>query len=57
MSEKVKAKESIMDTARCSQCREPLGAEVFLGPVCGKCCRANHRRMTGRGKARKGGRG
>jgi len=59
MGEKVKAEKSLVDTAKCEQCGEPLGAEVFLGPVCGKCCRANHRKATGRGrrKARKGGRG
>ena len=55
----MKAEKSLVDTAKCEQCGEPLGAEVFLGPVCGKCCRANHRKVTGRGrrKARKGGRG
>lgn len=33
---------------RCEQCGKPMGAERFLGPVCGACCRANHRRVVGR---------
>jgi hypothetical protein len=31
----------------CSQCRRSMGSEWILGPVCGKCCRANHARVTG----------
>jgi predicted sulfurtransferase len=33
----------------CDQCGKPMGFEIFLGPVCGKCCRENHRRVTRRG--------
>lgn len=33
---------------RCSQCGKVLGPEYFLGPVCGACCRANHKRVVGR---------
>jgi len=32
----------------CEQCGKHLGYEYFLGPVCGKCCKANHKRVTGR---------
>jgi len=33
----------------CSQCGEGMNpAEVMLGPVCGRCCRKNQRRVTGR---------
>jgi len=34
-------------SASCSQCRRNMGSEWILGPVCGKCCRANHARVTG----------
>jgi len=37
----------LMDT-KCKQCGKRLGAEVFLGPVCGKCCRENHKRVAGK---------
>jgi hypothetical protein len=29
----------------CQQCRRDMGNEYFLGPVCGKCCKANHRKV------------
>jgi len=32
----------------CEQCHREMGYEFILGPVCGKCCRANHRKVTGR---------
>jgi len=32
----------------CLQCGRDLGPERFLGAVCGRCCRANHKRVTGR---------
>lgn len=32
----------------CQQCGKELGGEWLLGPVCGKCCRANHKRVAGR---------
>lgn len=41
----------------CTQCGREMGAEWFLGPVCGKCCRANHRAVTGAKPARKGKKG
>jgi hypothetical protein len=31
----------------CDQCKKDMGNEWILGPVCGKCCRANHKRVTG----------
>ena len=33
---------------KCDQCGEDLGNEWLLGPVCGKCCRKNHKRVAGR---------
>ena len=33
----------------CTQCGKDMNpAEWILGPVCGRCCRANHRAATGR---------
>lgn len=33
----------------CSQCGDGMNpAEAMLGPVCGKCCRKNHRAVTRR---------
>ncbi len=32
----------------CTQCGENMGYEWLLGPVCGKCCRANHRKVAGK---------
>lgn len=32
----------------CDQCGRDMGYEWLLGPVCGRCCRANHRRVLGR---------
>lgn len=32
----------------CEQCGKPMGAEWILGPVCGSCCRKNHRAVCGR---------
>lgn len=33
----------------CDQCgRSMNSAERMLGPVCGKCCRANHKEVAGR---------
>lgn len=38
-----------MSEATCRQCGKPLNpVEVMLGPVCGKCARANHKRVAGR---------
>jgi hypothetical protein len=34
----------------CSQCGKEMGSEWLLGPVCGKCCRSNHAKVTGRGR-------
>jgi hypothetical protein len=31
----------------CEQCKQDMGYEWFLGPVCGKCCRENHKKVTG----------
>ena len=33
---------------KCLQCGKELGNEWILGPVCGKCVRANHKKATGR---------
>jgi hypothetical protein len=33
----------------CRQCRGPMSPVAFmLGPVCGRCVRLNHARVTGR---------
>ena len=31
----------------CSQCGRDLGNEFILGPVCGTCCRKNHKKVAG----------
>ena len=32
----------------CRQCGRTMNpADAMLGPVCGQCCRANHRRLAG----------
>ena len=32
----------------CLQCGKDMGYEWILGAVCGKCCKANHKKVTGR---------
>lgn len=32
----------------CQQCGRDMGFEYFLGPVCGRCCRENHRKVIGK---------
>ena len=32
----------------CKQCNQDMGNQWILGPVCGSCCRRNHRKVTGR---------
>ncbi len=32
----------------CRQCGKDMGYEYFLGAVCGKCCRKNHRKVCGK---------
>ena len=32
----------------CTQCKKDMGNEWLLGPVCRKCFKANHKRVTGR---------
>ena len=32
----------------CQQCNKDMGFEWLLGPVCGSCCRKNHRKVAGR---------
>jgi hypothetical protein len=32
----------------CKQCGCDMGYQWLLGPVCGKCCRENHKKVTGR---------
>ncbi len=39
------AGESLM-LSRCKVCGKPMGMEAFLGPVCGKCVRVQHKRAT-----------
>ena len=34
--------------AKCTQCGKEMGPEIFLGPVCGACCRKNHRKAIGK---------
>ena len=29
---------------KCTQCNKDMGYEYILGPVCGQCCRKNHRK-------------
>ena len=31
----------------CEQCKKPMGYQGFLGPVCEKCVRKNHKKVTG----------
>lgn len=31
----------------CEQCKTDMGSEWILGPVCGKCCRKNHKQACG----------
>lgn len=35
------------DIHYCDQCHEDMKNEWILGPVCGKCTRKNHRKVTG----------
>ena len=44
----LKQADNVMDT-KCEECGEPLGPEVFLSkwPVCGKCTRKRHKKVTG----------
>jgi len=42
------AKDKLETTHYCTQCGKDMGFEWFLGPVCGKCCRENHRKVTGK---------
>ncbi len=38
---------STLQTFACQQCGRTMNpAERMLGPVCGDCCRANHRQAT-----------
>lgn len=32
----------------CPQCGKDMGTEWILGLVCMKCCRKNHKKVTGR---------
>ena len=32
----------------CKQCNRDMGNQWILGPVCGTCCRRNHRKVTRR---------
>lgn len=33
----------------CKQCGKPMNpAAIMLGPVCGRCCRDNHKRAIGK---------
>jgi hypothetical protein len=31
----------------CEQCKQPMGYQGFLGPICDKCVRKNHKKVTG----------
>lgn len=35
------------DIHYCTQCGREMAYEWILGPVCGKCCRANHKKVCG----------
>ena len=40
--------EAIERMSACAQCGAPMNpVERMLGPVCGKCCRANHKAVAG----------
>jgi hypothetical protein len=39
---------SVFQAHHCRQCGKDMGNEWILGPVCGKCCRANHKHAVGR---------
>jgi hypothetical protein len=41
-------RERFLAAQKCEQCGQPMGYEFFLGSVCGKCCKANHKKVTGR---------
>jgi len=47
-----KIKMSILET-RCPQCGKVMGPEIFLGTVCGNCCRKNHEKVAGKIKTAK----
>ena len=32
----------------CQQCGKDMGNEWIFGAICGKCCKANHKRATKR---------
>jgi len=37
------------DKKKCMQCGKPMNPiEWIMGPVCGKCCRANHKAVVGK---------
>lgn len=37
-----------MSSTKCRQCGKAMNpVEVMLGPVCGLCCRENHKRFVG----------
>lgn len=42
----VPADIDLLPEYNCEQCGKALGAEFILGPVCGKCCRKNHRQVA-----------
>ena len=44
----VKASSTLDQVHLCTQCGKDMGFEYILGPVCGKCCRANHRKAMGK---------
>lgn len=31
---------------KCEQCGKPMSTEWFLGSVCGRCCRKNHKQAA-----------
>jgi len=45
---------SILET-RCPQCGKVMGPEIFLGTICGNCCRKNHEKAVGKIKTTKRG--
>ena len=40
--------KELEEARKCSQCKQDMGYEWILGPVCLKCCKANHRKVVGR---------
>lgn len=45
---KQETREEHRKAHKCEQCGREMGFEWILGPVCGRCCRVNHKYVVGR---------